>query len=411
MDPVPSLAGPPALAPRRLFPWLGLMAFASGVPYALVNDTAPVLYKAAGVDIRALGLLSALGFAWILKALLAPLVDAYGARRRWIVATQALMAVVLLGAAALPGDVVGTEAWLVLGALALLSAVQDLAVDAWAIEATPTSWMGPASGWRVTAYRVGLVLAGGTLVGRAAVLGWAGTWQVAAGVMALLALGSLALPAAPKAPPQPVSWVAPVRGLLRRPGAWGCLLFVLLYKVGDRAMAPMTKPFLQEQGFTLAQMGDVYAPLVIVSTLLGALLGGALTRRWGVLKALVVLGLAQALSNLGYAGAALAPSPGALWGAALLEPFCGGLGTAPFIALLMLSCERAHVATQYAILTALMGLVGGTIGIGSGFLVKDLGWAAYFALTCVAALPAFALLGPVRRWLAAAPAAAPAPPA
>lgn len=405
------MAGDPPLPPRRLFPWLGLMAFASGMPYALVNETAPVLYKAAGVDIRALGLLSALGFAWILKALLAPLVDAYGARRRWIVATQALMALVLLAAAALPGDVLGPEAWLVLGSLALLSAVQDLAVDAWAIEATPAAWMGPASGWRVTAYRVGLVLAGGTLVGRAAMLGWAGSWQVAAGVMALLALGSLALPSAPKAPPQPVSWVAPVRGLLRRPGAWGLLLFVLLYKVGDRAMAPMTKPFLQEQGFTLAQMGDLVAPLVIVSTLLGALLGGWLTRRWGVLKALLVLGLAQALSNLGYAGAALAPSPGTLWGAALLEPFCGGLGTAPFIALLMLSCERLHVATQYAILTALMGLVGGTIGIGSGFLVKDLGWTAYFALTCVAALPAFALLGPVRRWLAATPAAAPATPA
>lgn len=377
------------------------MAFASGVPYALVNETAPVLYKAAGVDIRALGLLSALGFAWILKALLAPLVDAYGARRTWIASAQALMALALLAAATLPADSVSREAWLVLGALALLSAVQDLAVDAWAIEATPGAWMGPASGWRVTAYRVGLVLAGGTLVGRAAHLGWAGTWQVAAGVMAVLALGTLALPAAPKAPPQPVSWVAPVRGLLRRPGAWGFLLFVLLYKVGDRAMAPMTKPFLQEQGFTLSQMGDVVAPLVIASTLLGALLGGWLTRRWGVLRALVVLGLAQAVSNLGYAGAALAPSPGTLWGAALLEPFCGGLGTAPFIALLMLSCERLHVATQYAILTALMGLVGGTIGIGSGFLVKDLGWATYFALTFLVALPAFALLAPVRRWLAA----------
>jgi len=400
----PFVDGPTPLTPRRLFPWLGLTAFASGVPYALVNETAPVLYKAQGVDLKEVGLLSALGLMWILKVLLAPFVDAFGTRRRWIVITQLGLAAVMLGIATLPGSEVTRTAWLLLGAVALLSAVQDLAVDAYAVDVVPSRWLGPASAVRITLYRVGLVLAGGTLVGRAASLGWSATWQVAAAAMGLLALASLALPAAPRAPAARLSLVAPIWALLRRPAALGFLLFVLLYKVGDRAMAPMTKPFLLDRGLTLPDLGDLLAPLVIVATLLGAFTGGWLTRRWGALKALLILGLAQALSNLGYAGAAAAPSQGTLWGAALLEPFCGGLGTAPFIALLMLSCERTHAATQYALLTALMGLVGGLIGIPSGFLVSDIGYGWYFALTCLLALPAFLLLPAVRRWIAASPA-------
>jgi PAT family beta-lactamase induction signal transducer AmpG len=395
--------GPTPLTPRRLFPWLGLTAFASGLPYALVNETAPVLYKAEGVDLKEIGLLSALAFAWILKVLLAPLVDRFGTRRRWMVGTQAGLALALLAMSFLPADHVPLGAWVLLAAVALLSATQDLSVDAYAVDSTPRDWLGPASGVRVTCYRVGLVVAGGTLVARAATLGWSGTWQLAAGLLALLALASLALPSAPRLRATGPVWEQSLGSLLRRPSAAGFLLFVLLYKLGDRAMAPMTKPFLQDRGFTLAQLGDALAPLVIVSTLAGALLGGWLTRRWGPLKALLVLGLAQALSNLGYAGAAAMPSQATLWGAALLEPFCGGLGTAPFIALLMLSCDRLHAATQYALLTALMGLVGGTIGIGSGFLVSDIGYGWYFALTCLLALPAFLLLPSVRRWLTSAP--------
>ena len=396
--------GPAPLTPRRLFPWLGLTAFASGLPYALVNETAPVLYKAEGVDVKEIGLLSALGFAWILKVLLAPLVDRFGTRRRWVVGTQLGLALALLAMSLLPADHVPLEAWVLLAVVALLSATQDLAVDAYAVDSVPRDWLGPASGIRVTCYRVGMVVAGGTLVARAATLGWSGTWQLAAGLLALLALASLALPSAPRTRAVGPVWDQSVGSLLRRPAALGFLLFVLLYKIGDRAMAPMAKPFLQDRGFTLAQLGDALAPLVIVATLAGALLGGWLTRRWGPLKALLILGLAQALSNLGYAAAAAAPATATLWGAALLEPFCGGLGTAPFIALLMLSCERTHAATQYALLTALMGLIGGLIGIPSGFLVSDIGYGWYFALTCLLALPAFLLLPAVRRWITSSPA-------
>lgn len=387
--------------PARTLAWVGLLALASGAPYALVNDTAPLLYKAAGVSKTELGLLSLIGFAWVLKFLIAPAVDRFGSRRAWAAAAQALIALALLWISLLPPDRVPAEAWVALGVLALLSATQDLAVDAYAVEALPSGWLGPANGLRQTCYRVAMVLAGGTLVALSPSLGWAGTWRLAAAVFAALALSLRWLPPAEKRRPEGVPLVEPVRRLLRRDGAWGFLLFVLLFKVGDRAMAPSTKPFLLDAGFSLGTLGNVVTPLVIMATLAGALAGGFLTRAWGPFKALWLLGLAQAVSNLGYTAAAATGSEPLAWTALLVEPFCGGLGTAPFLTVLMLSCERGHVATQFAVLTALMGLVGGLVGAGWGYLAERFGYAPWFTATFLLALPAFLLLPWVRRWLAA----------
>lgn len=392
--------------PARTLAWVTLLAFASGAPYALVNDTAPLLYKLHGVPNSELGLLSALGLAWVLKVLLAPLVDRLGTRRAWAVVAQAGIAATLLWVSFLPPDHVPPTAWVALALLAVLSATQDLAVDAYAVEALPAGWLGPANGLRQTAYRVALVLAGGTLVALGPGLGWALAWRVAAGVFAALALLTLALPGVAQRRPTGTPLVEPLRALLARDGAVGFLLFVLLFKVGDRAMAPSTKPFLLDIGFSTSVLGNVVTPVTIVATLAGALLGGFLARAWGPFRALWVLGLAQAVSNLGYAAAAATGNPALAWGALALEPFCGGLGTAPFVTVLMVSCQRGHVATQFAFLTALMGLVGGVIGVQWGRLQEAVGYAPWFALTFVVALPAFLLLPWVRRWLADAPPAA-----
>lgn len=387
-------------SPARVLPWVGLLALASGAPYALVNTTAPTLLKAQGVTNTQLGWLQLIAFAWVLKFAVAPAVDRFGSRRSWAVACQAAIALALLWIATLPPDRVPPQTWIALSALALLSATQDLAVDAYAVEAVPARWLGPANGLRQSLYKIAVVLAGGTLVARSPSLGWAGTWQVAAGVFAALALITAWLPPAPKQPPVGTPLVEPVRRLLARDGAVGFLLFVLLFKVGDRAMAPSTTPFLMDSGFSLGTIGDVVTPLVVVATILGAMLGGALTHRWGAFKALWILGAAQALSNLGYAAAAATGSVPLAWAALLIEPFCGGLGTAPFVTVLMLSCERGHVATQFALLTALMGLVGGSVAVGWGRLTDAVGYAPWFALTFVLSLPAFLLLPYVRRWLA-----------
>jgi PAT family beta-lactamase induction signal transducer AmpG len=378
---------------------MAVLYLSSGFPFGLVNDAAPVLYKASGVDLAAVGVLSLVGLPWTFKFLWAPLVDRLGSRRRWVVGCQVALAGLLVALSTLPSDEVTPVAWWVLVGLALASATQDVAADGYAVEAVPPGEVGPANSVRITAYRIALILAGGTLVARSETLGWSGAWLAAAAVMGAFAAATWFAPAVPASRPASADVAEPLRRLAGRPEFLAVALFVLLFKAGDYAMAPMTKPLLLDRGFTKVEIGDYVTPLAVVATIVGAVAGGALTRRLGTFHALWSLGLLQAVSNLAYAAAADAGGKEALWVAAGIEPFCGGLGTAPFLSFLMLSCERRHAATQFALLTALMGLGRTLAGTWSGFGAERLGYGPYFALTFALAIPAFLLLGPVKRWL------------
>ena len=108
-----------------------------------------------------------------------------------------------------------------------------------------------------------------------------------------------------------------------------------------------------------------------------------------MIRALWLLGIAQAASNLTYAAAAaFPPSTTLMYTASVVESFCGGLGTAPFLAFLMSICDKTHAATQYALLSALFAPVGLVAATVSGWAVERLGYTAYFTVTFLLAWPA-----------------------
>ena len=391
--------------------WVALLYFAEGFPFGLLFDAFPVYFRIHGMSLTEIGLLSVVGLPWALKFLWAPLVDIVGSRRSWIVTCQGLLALDLVLLLFLDPTATGNLAWGGLIALALLAATQDIAIDAYTIELLDQEEMGPANGLRVSTYRVALIIAGGVFVGAAGLVGWQVAFLTAAVLLAILALISSRLPQIVQGPQQvPVtqSWstalaygfLNPLKSLWQRPGVIAVLLFVLLFKLGDMALGPMVRPFWVDRDFTPLQIGIIPGTVGVVSTILGALLGGRLTKQWGLFRALWVLGVAQAGSNLFYAvTAALPRSDLLMYGASIVESFCGGLGTAPFLAFLMSICDKRQAATQYALLSALFGLGRSLSGGFSGVLTQSVGYATYFTLTFLMAWPAFVLLPWVRVWI------------
>jgi PAT family beta-lactamase induction signal transducer AmpG len=191
--------------------------------------------------------------------------------------------------------------------------------------------------------------------------------------------------------------VDPLRELFTLPAVGAVLVFVLTFKLGDLSLIPMTKPFWVDRGFSTESIGGA-STVGIVAAIAGALVGGALTTRWGIFTALWALGLAQALSNLGYWTASrLAATEGVLYGTILLEQFTYGLGTAAFLSFLMSLCSKRYAATQYALLSALFRVGGTLAGAISGAITQDVGYSTYFFITFLLALPAFSLLPWVRK--------------
>jgi PAT family beta-lactamase induction signal transducer AmpG len=202
------------------------------------------------------------------------------------------------------------------------------------------------------------------------------------------------------------AWV----GLLARPGMLAVLLFILLFKLGDAAMGFMVKPFWVDAGFTLAQIGLVSVNVGMGLSIAGGLVGGWYVDKAGIYKGLWVLGLAQALSNLGYALAAyLIPhtEPGQLalqsqmlvYGASAVESFTGGLGTGAFMAFLMAMVSKERATTEYAILSSIFAFSRSVSGWAGGLGVEQMGYAAFFFLTFWLSFPAYALLPQVKRML------------
>ena len=199
--------------------------------------------------------------------------------------------------------------------------------------------------------------------------------------------------------------------MLQRPYIIPVIVFVLIFKLGDSSMGFMIKPFWVDVGFTAGEIGLVSVNIGLALSIAGGIAGGWYTDRSGIFKALWVLGLWQALSNLGYAYAAstlpLAASGALLseshrwlmYTASALESFTGGLGTAAFLAFLMAIVNKQHSATEYAILSSIFALSRSLAGWAGGFGAQALGYADYFLLTFFLAFPAYLLLPWAKRMM------------
>jgi PAT family beta-lactamase induction signal transducer AmpG len=207
--------------------------------------------------------------------------------------------------------------------------------------------------------------------------------------------------------------------LLRRPAIVPVLAFILIFKLPDAAMGFMVKPFWVDAGFSAAQIGLVSVNIGLVLSIAGGIAGGWITDRIGIFRALWILGLAQAASNLGYwIAAGMLPIPPAggivplehkvvLYAASATESFTGGLGTAAFLAFLMAIVQKERAATEYALLSSVFALSRSVAGWAGGLGAASLGYANWFLLTFFLAAPAYLLLPWVSRMLRASDARRP----
>jgi PAT family beta-lactamase induction signal transducer AmpG len=386
---------------RRTLAVVAGLYFIEGFPMGVYADVWPVYFRRHGVELEAIGWLSTLGLAWSAKVLWSPLVDRFGERRGWIAGALAVMSAALAAVAGLGAQ---PDALLVgvLAAYCLASATQDVAIDAYTIGLCERGQEGPVNAARTTAYRIGLVTAGGGLLFLPRWIGWPGTFACAAAVSAALAPAVFRAPRIAVPPAARAQTLAPLARWLRLPGAAGVLGFVMLFRVGDLAMGPMVKPLWVDRGFSDEEIGTITTVLGSLATVAGAAIGGAFVARFGIARGLLWLGLAALGSNLGYAAAAASPEAWrpAMIAASLAESLCAGLAVTAFLSFCMRICEKEHAAVQYALLSALFVLPGRLIGGASGQLTAQFGYATYFALTAACALPAFAFLPWARRRLA-----------
>lgn len=394
---------------RRIMLWVTVLYLAQGLPYGVTSKIWPVWFRLHGVSLKEIGLMSLLALPWSWKPLWAPLVDRFGTRRAWIVPMLGLLATLSIVFPMLPAESVGPGLIAVMLTFTVASATQDIAIDAWAVDAATKDNLGWINGIRASAFRVAVIAAGGIALLVADWAGWTVAWWGVAALFAALGIAILALPESTAAGAGTDDARRTMRELVRSFLAWllrkemlPLALFALLYKVGDQAMSRMIEPFWVDKGMTLTEIGLVSNTLGIGLTIAGALAGGALITRIGLFRGLLWLGIGQGASNFGYwAVAALDLPRQAIYGASAIESFTQGLGTAALLSFLTATCRRENAATEYALLSALFAFSREVAGAASGFAAERLGYASFFAFTALLAVPALCLLPFLRRQIEA----------
>lgn len=384
---------------RKLF-WISLFYFAQGMPFGVVIDVLPVYFRQSGVSLTEIGMMGALTLPWTIKVFWSPVLDRFLERRTWVILACATMALAMFSVPLFDAAHPGYALWLILLAFTVSSATQDIAIDAFSVGIASKGEEGTINSVRAGLYRVGVLAGGGATMYLVAPLGW--TWVFLGLALAFVAM-ALAVTMAPGVqvvhqPPR--EWARSFLAFLSRPGSVAIFTFVLIYKIGDVVMGPMVKPFWLDRGMTPAEIGTISTNVGMALGILGAVLGGLFTSRFGIFHGLWVLGLGQALSNLGYAAVAqFSLGRPYLYGASMFESFTQGLGTAAFLSFLMRICDKNQAATQYALLSALYALPRSFIAPFGGKAADLWGYPAFFALTFLLALPAYALLPWVYRWI------------
>lgn len=401
------------------------LGFSSGLPLALTGQTLAVWMRERGVSLATIGLFSLVGLPYVLKFLWAPLFDAVrvpllgrlGRRRGWLVATQGVLILAVLGFAF--GNP-PAHPWLAAGLATLVafcSASQDVMIDAFRVESLAVSRQAAGMANYVAGYRVAMLISTAgvfEITARFQAAGLPGSrgWIVTYFIMAALILvGTLTALCSmePEAEglhraPLPArgefrarfraAVIEPFADFITRPSWQAILCFIVLYKLADALAGVMTAPFVLDIGFDKVVFGRVVKIFGFAATLIGGYAGGALFRALGTRRSLWLGGTAQTAAGLMFV---LQAEAGAKLSLLILtiasENFTSGMGTVIFVAYLSGLCRnRAYTATQYALLSALAAVGRTLLAAPAGWLAHSLGWSHFFLCAAAGGVPGLVLL-------------------
>lgn len=396
-----------AIFSRRMLTCL-LMGFSCGLPLLLTISVLQAWMREEGVDLTVIGMMSLVGLPYTLKFLWAPIFDRFtlpflGRRRGWILVSQITLMVAIMGLGFCnPSD----TPWMIAVAaffVTFFSASQDIVVDAYRREDLPDAQLGLGSSLYINGYRVGMLLAsgGGLIMADHIPFKWV------YGIMALCLipgiLTTLLSPEPPLVKGKPDSFrkavVDPLAEYFSRNNALWILAFILLYKIGDTMAGAITTPFYLDVGFSKTQIGAVVKLFGFWATIAGSLIGGVMMLKMGINKSLWIFGVLQATSTACFAILAqTGPVVAVLSGVIAFENLSSGMGTAAYAAFMAGITDKRFTATQYALLTSLMGIPRVIASAPTGFIAQQFGWHSFFIFCTLVAIPGMLLLLKCAPW-------------
>lgn len=391
--------------------------FSSGLPLYLLFNLLPAWLRSEQVDLKTIGLFALIQFPYTWKFLWSPLLDRYvvpalGRRRGWMAITQfGLLAVIASLGAFSPQNDLHIIAWIAT-LLALLSATQDIVLDAYRRELLEDNELGLGNAIHVNAYRIAGLIPGSLSLILADFMPWDKVFIITALFMLPGIVMTLMVKEPHRAkPPKSLrdAVIEPFYEFINRQGLYKALIilnFLFFYKLGDSMCTALATPFYLDMGFSKTDIGLIAKNAGLWPAVIGGMLGGLWMVKIGINRALWLFGVVQLLSIFGFMWLAsighhadiTALERTQLAIVIALEALGVGLGTVAFVAFIARTTHPAYTATQFALFTSLMAMPRTFANAATGWLVEYMGWTMFFLLCSLLAVPGMLLLFKVAPW-------------
>ncbi len=413
------------------------LGFSAGLPLLLILATLSFWLREVGISRSAIGFFSWVGLAYALKFLWAPLVDRIrlpvltrllGQRRSWMLVAQIGIIGGIIGIASSDPtiNILSTVAFATL--VAFSSATQDIAIDAFRIESAPDDQQGYLAAAYQYGYRVSIILAQAGALYMAAIHSWKFAFFVLAGSMGIGVVTVLLIrepeheidpetSARERALAEQVARRGHLGGYVKRIAVWfsgavagpfidffarnGWMALIVLaligtFRLSDFTLGVMANPFYVDIGFTKIEIANIAKGFGLIMTLVGVGLGGVLVFRFGIMAMLLVSAVLLTVTNLLFVGLAMVGSE--IWMLAITisgDNVAAGISGTVFIAYLSSLTNRSYTATQYALFTSIMSLLGKLVAGFSGVVVDATDWVTFFIYASALGIPSIILISAI----------------
>ncbi|MBT8131606.1 MAG: MFS transporter [Gammaproteobacteria bacterium] len=410
------------------------LGFSAGLPYLLVFSTLSAYLRDIDVSRTTIGYFGLVGTTYSIKVFWAPLIDRLripfltawlGKRRSWMLIAQLALVAGLTGMALTDPAASLTVFALLAVFVAFASATQDVAIDAWRIEAVPRDWQGIMAAGYVFGYRGALLVSGAGALYIAEFVSWKAAYLAMAALLVVGVITTFVIREPetnqdresvmleqrviefmeqrahwPERPRRLAGWfvgavVGPFVDFFRRHGrtALAILVFIGVYRISDITMGIMANPFYLDMGFSKSEIASIAKVFGFVMTIVGAALGGLLVARFGFFRPLLLGAVLVAITNLLFAYMATVDKSLQLLALVIsADNLSGGIAIAVFIAYLSSLTNVAYTATQYALFSSLMTLPAKLISGLSGMVVDAYGYVWFFIYASAIGIPAILMV-------------------
>lgn len=404
---------------RPPWAWVPTLYFAQGIPYIAVMTLSVIMYKRLGISNTDIALYTGwLYLPWVIKPFWSPFVDIFSTKRRWVLATQWLVAIAFAGIAfALPVTFFFSLTLAVFWLVAFVSATHDIAADGYYMLALNTHEQSFYVGIRSTFYRIASVVGQGALVVVAGhieertgniPLAWSAVFIILSGLFLFFALyHTWALPKVET--PDPTQrhdakavfdeFLHVFAAFFRKKQVGLAILFMLLYRLPEAQLVKLINPFLLDPvsagglGLTTSEVGIVYGTVGIIGLTLGGIVGGLVAARRGLNYWLRPMAWSMSLTCLTFVYLSWAINPGLLTinACVFIEQFGYGFGFTAYMLYLIYFSEGKFSTAHYSICTGFMALGMMLPGMAAGWIQDTIGYRYFFLWTMVCCIATIAV--------------------